>query len=189
MVSMERLKSAVQGALTKRNLIIALKKEQMECVSSIVEGRDVLAVLPTGYGKSLIFQLLPDIFDHLLHVEDSLVLVISPLNALMHDQIAKLNKRGISACMIQRHGVMVYRKEDDDFIELPLEDLENPKFQLIYMHPEVCVHERKVIGFFNSSIYQERVRCVVVGEAHLVLNWYMLHDFLSPFALMPHSNF
>ena len=102
---MERLKSAAQGALTKRNLSIALKKEQMECVSSIVDGRDVLAVLPTGYGKSLIFQLLPDIFDHLLHVEDSMVLVISPLNALMHDQIAKLNERGISACMIQ-HGMM-----------------------------------------------------------------------------------
>ena len=185
---MERLKSAVQGALTKRSLSIALKKEQMECVSSIVDGRDVLAVLPTGYGKSLIFQLLPDIYDHLLHVEDSVVLVISPLNALMHDQIAKLSERGISACMIQRHGVMVYGKEDD-FIQLPLEQLANPKFQLIYMHPEVCVHERKVISFFNSSIYQERVRCVVVDEAHLVLNWYVLHDFLSPCALMPYTNF
>ena len=76
------LKNAVQGALTKRNLSIALKKEQVECVLSIVERRDVLAVLPTGYGKSLIFQLLPDIFDHLHHVEDSLVLVISRLNSL-----------------------------------------------------------------------------------------------------------
>jgi hypothetical protein len=42
---MERLKGAIEGALTKRNLSIALKKEQMECVSSIVDGRDVLAVL------------------------------------------------------------------------------------------------------------------------------------------------
>ena len=88
-------------------------------------------------------------------MENSVVLlVISPLNALMYDQIAKLNERSISACMIQRHGVMVYSKEDD-FIQLPLEELANPKFQLIYMHPEECVHERKVIGFFNSSIYQE----------------------------------
>ena len=67
-VSMEQLKGAIEGALTKRNLSIALKKEQMECVSSILDGRDVLAVLPTGYGRSLIFQLLPDIYDQLLVV-------------------------------------------------------------------------------------------------------------------------
>ena len=48
-VSMERLKSAIQSALTKRNLSIALKKKQMECVSSFVDRKDVLAVLPTGY--------------------------------------------------------------------------------------------------------------------------------------------
>ena len=44
------------------------------------------------------------------------------------------------------------------------------------MHPEVCVHERKLIGFFmiSSSVYQERVRCAVFDEAHLVLNWYDL---------------
>ena len=79
---MERLKSAVQSALTKRNLSIALKKEQMECVSSFVDRRDVLAVLPTGYYG------------------------ISSLNAQMYDQIAKLNERGISACMIQRHRMV-----------------------------------------------------------------------------------
>ena len=143
--------------------------------------------MPTGYGKSLIFQLLPDIYDHLLYVENSMVLVISPLNALMHNQIAKLNERSISACMIQphgHHGVVVYSK--DDIIQLPLEELANPKFQLIYMHPEVCVHERKVIGFFNFCIYQEQVRCVVVNEAHLVLNWYVLHNFfitICPYAI------
>ena len=75
-VSMERLKSAVQSALTKRKLSIALKKEQMECLYAT-----------RFYGKSLIFQLLPDIYDHLLHVENSVVLIVSPFNALMHNQI------------------------------------------------------------------------------------------------------
>ena len=143
--------------------------------------------MPTGYGKSLIFQLLRDIYHQLLHVEYLVVLVISPLNALMHNQIAKLNERSLSACMIQRHGhhgVMVYSKEDY-FIQLPLEERANPKLQLIYMHPEVCVHERKVIG--QKS--QKRVRCVVVSEAYLVSNWYVLHNFLLPFALGPYSNF
>ena len=68
-VSMERLKSAAQSALTKRKL--------KHCVKERADG------MPTGYGKSLIFQLLSDIYDHLLYVENSMVLVISPLNALM----------------------------------------------------------------------------------------------------------
>ena len=66
---MERLKSAAQSALTKRKL--------KHCVKERADG------MSTGYGKSLIFQLLPDIYDHLLYVENSRVLVISPCNALM----------------------------------------------------------------------------------------------------------
>jgi superfamily II DNA helicase RecQ len=131
----------------------------------------LLFLIPTGYGKSLIFQLLPDIYDIFLGVKNSIVLVISPLNALMQDQVIKLNERGISACMIQGHGV-VFGKDDLN-IKLPLDELANPTFQLLYMHPEVCVYEKKVTGFFNSVVYQERVRCVVVDEAHLVLNWYV----------------
>ena len=85
----------------------------------------------------------------------------------MHDQIAKLNERGISACMIQRHCVMA--SKEDGFIQLPFEELANPKFQLVYMHPEVCVHERQVIGFFNSSVYQEvRNECGVLWLMKLI---------------------
>lgn len=127
--------------------------------------------MPTGYGKSLIFQLLPDVYDLYFGVENSIVLVISPLNALMQDQVAKLKERGISACMIQGHGVVAGEGKDDLNLKLPLGELANPTFQLVYMHPEVCVDDKKVIGFLNSAVYQERVRCVVVDEAHLVLNW------------------
>ena len=91
---MEKLKRAIQNALAKSSLHFTLKKEQMECLSSVItDGKDILAVLPTGYGKSLIYQLLPDVFNQYLVVQDSIVLVISPLNALMYDQIAKLNKQ------------------------------------------------------------------------------------------------
>ena len=144
---MERLEEAIKAALAKRGLEFTLKKEQFECISSMVlNDRDVLAVLPTGYGKSLIFQLLPDIYDIFLGVKNSIVLVISPLNALMQDQVIKLNERGISACMIQGHGV-VFGKDDLN-IKLPLEELANPTFQLLYMHPEVCVYEKKVTAWF-----------------------------------------
>ena len=162
---MERLREAVKSVLIKRGFEFTLKEKQLECISSIVcDGRDVLAVLPTGYGKSIIYQILPDVFDIMLGTEKSMVLVISPLNALLKDG-------GISACMIQGHGVVVKGDSSiDSGIKLPLDKLANPVFQLLYMHAEVCVNDKKIVHFFNSPIYQERVRCVVVDEAHLVLN-------------------
>ena len=60
----------------------------------------MLAVLPAGYGKSVIYQILPDVFDIMLGTEKSVVLVISPLNALTQDQITKLKDRGISCSLI-----------------------------------------------------------------------------------------
>ena len=66
-------------------------------------GEDVLVVLPTGYGLIManikIFQLLPDVYDMLLGVTNSIV---------MQDRVAKLNDQGISACMIQGHSVLHY---------------------------------------------------------------------------------
>ena len=59
----------------------------------------------------------------------------------------------------------------DGSTKLSLDKLVNPAFQSLYMHPEVCVNDKKIVQFFNSSIYQDRIRCVVVDEAHLVLNW------------------
>jgi ATP-dependent DNA helicase RecQ len=169
---MEGLEEAISLSLLKRKLEFTLKKEQMECISSIVAGRDVLAVLPTGYGKSLIYQIFPNVCDKIFDAKNSIVIVISPLNALMCDQVVKLNEQGITACMIQGHSVLVGENmTDDTSVKLPLDKLENPCFQILYMHPEVCVNERKVLNIFNSTIYQERVRCVVVDEAHLVLNW------------------
>ena len=98
---MERLREAAKSVLIKRGLEFTLKEKQLECISSIVcDGRDVRAVLLTGYGKSVIYQILPDVFDIMLGTEKSMVLVISPLNALMQDQITKLKDRGISCSLI-----------------------------------------------------------------------------------------
>ena len=98
---MQRLREAVKSVLIKRGFEFTLKEKQLECISSIVcGGRDVLAVLPTGYGKSVIYQILPDVFDIMLGTEKSMVLVISPLNALMQDQITKLKDRGISYSLV-----------------------------------------------------------------------------------------
>ena len=66
-----------------------LKAEQMKVVTSVLQGRDVFAVLPTGYGKTLCYAVLPGAFDFLQSGGSSIVVVVSPLTAIMKDQVSK----------------------------------------------------------------------------------------------------
>ena len=105
------LQEAIHFALAKtNNTHIKLKEEQREAVSQVVNGRDVIAVLPTGFGKSLIYHLLPYVFDYINSKRrnisavwpESVVIVISPLNALMDDQIGKLKiDMGVEAVVLR----------------------------------------------------------------------------------------
>ena len=87
---------------------VKLKDEQFHAVESVLREKDVLAVFPAGFGKSLIYQILPDVFVYMSansHLREgcvgSLILVVSPLYALiMCDQITKLNKAGIQSFMV-----------------------------------------------------------------------------------------
>ena len=64
-----------------------LKQEQMQVVTAVLQGRDVFAVLPTGYGKTLCYAVLPAAFDALSPgCSPSIVIVLSPLTAIMKDQ-------------------------------------------------------------------------------------------------------
>lgn len=69
-----------------------LKPEQMQVVTAVLRGRDVFAVLPTGYGKTLCYAVLPAAFDALLPGSSpSIVIVLSPLTAIMKDQASIYN--------------------------------------------------------------------------------------------------
>ena len=78
---------------------LTLKPKQKE---ALIHGHDVFAWFPTGYGKSLCFQLLPFMFDFKTSSssERSVVLVLSPLVSLMIDQVSGLRKRGVSAAIL-----------------------------------------------------------------------------------------
>lgn len=68
-----------------------LKHEQLRVVEEFVQGKDVFAVLPTGYGKSLCYGCLPLVFDRLLKTSSdsrSIVVVVTPLTAIMKDQVS-----------------------------------------------------------------------------------------------------
>ena len=110
---------------------ISLKEKQYEVLKLlVVEKKDVLAVLPTGYGKSLIYQLLPPVINFMNsnHEERSIspaknstVLVISPLNALIRDQIVKMREGGLNVCVLKGDRVSGDDDRDDVALDVPVE--------------------------------------------------------------------
>ena len=82
-VDIDTTAKAVASSLGYRDL----KKEQSSVINSFVSGNDVFAVLPTGFGKTLCYACLPSIFDQLLSVGNSVVIVVSPLMSIMKSQV------------------------------------------------------------------------------------------------------
>ena len=161
--------------LGKKN--IELKECQYEAVKAVVVDRkDTFCVLPTGYGKSLIHQLLPFVFDAYLGRENTnstgnSVIVISPLNALMVDQITKLKKHmDVSVLKASREATLPkhsMRSERDSIYH----QIAHPS-QIIFAHPEALLEDKKIFqSILKSKSYQDSVKAIVIDEAHLVEEW------------------
>lgn len=96
------VKSVINNVLRDFPHVERLRKEQEDCLTNLVNGKDVFAILPTGFGKSLIFQLFPRVMSALNEKDDavSTIIVISPLVAIMKDQVDQLMKIAVSATAI-----------------------------------------------------------------------------------------
>ena len=113
--------SCVQGALLPAGYDnIILKVKQVNYLESLYLKKDLVAVLPTGYGKSLVFHVFPRLLKERdarvsssQSVGSSVVVVISPLNALTYDHILKLRERGVKAAVL---GVKVRLDEEGDSV-------------------------------------------------------------------------
>ena len=82
-----------------------LKDKQLQTLQYLYEGEDCISVLPTGYGKSVIFQLLPWLFQYKRRAQTPLiVIIVCPLNSLMQDQVMTLSSKGVSACYLSVEG-------------------------------------------------------------------------------------
>ena len=137
-----------------------IKYKQLEAIHNLLSGFDTLCLLPTSYGKSLIYQLLPSVFDFFSHHKNknSLVIVISPLVALITDQVSSAQK------MAPLKLAPVALKLDN-FMEVLSGEGE---CNLIFGTPEIWLDARVKECLLGSKYVRENVKCIVVDEAHKV---------------------
>ena len=129
---------------------------QEEIVEAVAAGRDVLAIMPTGGGKSLCYQL-PAL------MRDGLTVVISPLIALMRDQVRALTEAGVAA------AALTSGNSEDENAEV-IRALNARELRLLYMAPE-----RLASGVTVPMLRRAGVQAIAVDEAHCVSQWG--HDF------------
>ncbi len=125
---------------------------QLDIINSCLEGNDVLALLPTGGGKSLCFQV-PAL------CKEGLCLVISPLIALMKDQVENLQKKNIQATAI-------YSGMSTRDIETTLNNAVNGAYKFLYLSPERLQNEDT-----RNKIAQMSINLLAVDEAHCISQW------------------
>ncbi|MBR4402955.1 MAG: ATP-dependent DNA helicase RecQ [Flavobacteriales bacterium] len=134
----------------------SLRETQQRAIESIMSGRDTMVIMPTGGGKSLCYQL-PALMC------EGIVIVVSPLIALMEDQVKTLNRRGIKARYINS---TLSRENISQYLNEAIEG----KLRLLYITPE-RIHTES----FSSAAEWLNVAFIAIDEAHCISMWG--HDF------------
>lgn len=139
---------------------------QLEVIRALLAGRDVLALLPTGAGKSLVYQLTAQL-------RPGITVVVTPLIALMKDQVESMADSGFPAVFLS--GTV-----SDGALESELARLSDGEAKLLYVTPERCVDEA-----FRTRLGHEEVSLFVVDEAHCISEWG--HSFRPAYLALPEA--
>ena len=138
------------------------KPSQLKCIKSAL-GSDTLGILPTGYGKSLIFEALP-------YFKKSAILVITPLNSIIEEQVTRYGK---TAVKFNENIILHVNDEEPTSSESSQDEtrrLQMCNFDYVIGHPEQFV-TKKAFTLFRTDIWQKRVSHIVIDEAHCVIEW------------------
>ena len=161
------LSDCISYALLKLQMSdVSLKMEQRSSMKAIYDGHDVFVWLPTGYGKSLCYQALPFLMDFKKGLVDtekhSAVLVISPLVALMIDQVKTLRKKGVSCSIVTSSGGIEK--------EMLATDSSLSSDSLLFCTPEALVRSKWRHAVEDIKV-SGRIVALVIDEAHCVSKW------------------
>ncbi len=130
----------------------AFRLEQLNIINSILDGVDTLAIMPTGGGKSMCFQV-PALF------LEGITIVISPLISLMSDQVANLSNNGVAACFLNSNQSNEERNE-------AREKISKGDIKLVYVSPEGILS-----GGIATFLQSLDISLIAIDEAHCVSQW------------------
>lgn len=140
----------------------SLSSEQEAAVKHFVGGSDVFVCLPTGSGKSLCYSILPLVFDKMRGVKGlSMAVIVSPLIALMQDQVNSMMKRKVSS---------IYVRECDETI-CDADKIAKGHYQLLFISPEMLLMNLDWRDLLQSHVFRDNLVALVIDEAHCVTKW------------------
>ena len=140
--------------------IPSLNAQQKNGIRKIVEeSKDVFVNLPTGFGKSLLYQALPLVFDLTSQEPGHIVVVVSPLISLMEDQVSHLKELGLRAANIS------------SLADGERTRVESGEYSLVYGSPEAWLNKERGRFMLTNSVYSKKLCAIAVDQAHVVRQW------------------